>query len=103
MTKFSLGIYLGTFARNRFPEPEIWTKLVGSELGIKYIQFSTDLLNPICTHQETQKKENKLILENCQKNNIKVLCCFTGFDTRTNLVTHPKPYWRTYAEQFIKH
>ena len=45
MTKLRLGINM-EFATNRFPEPEAWSRIVGEELGLKYVQFVMDLLNP---------------------------------------------------------
>jgi len=46
MTKFKLGINTG-FATNRFPEPEVWLRIVGKDLGLRCVQFVADLLNPM--------------------------------------------------------
>ncbi len=43
-SEFNLGINTG-FAINRFPEPKVWLRIVGKELGLKYVQFVIDLLN----------------------------------------------------------
>ena len=42
---YRLGINTG-FAVNRFSEPEEWTRICAEEIGIKYIQFTADMLNP---------------------------------------------------------
>ena len=42
---YRLGINLG-FAINRYMEPEAWSKIVSEDLGLHYVQFVADLLNP---------------------------------------------------------
>lgn len=65
MAKFKLGINAG-LAINRFPE--VWLRIVGRELGLKYVQFVIDLLNPflpkIVIDREVEKiKKNAGIKE----------------------------------------
>ena len=40
-----LGIN-AAFAACRYPEPEIWLKIVGETLGLRYVQFFSDLIDP---------------------------------------------------------
>ena len=45
ITENNIGINLG-FANNRFPEPEVWTRII-NEVGVKNVQFVADILNPM--------------------------------------------------------
>ena len=42
---YRLGINLGLTV-NRYIEPEVWTKIVAEDLGLGYVQFVADLLDP---------------------------------------------------------
>ena len=42
---YRLGINTG-FAVNRYSEPEEWTRIVGEDLGLKFVQLTADVLNP---------------------------------------------------------
>ncbi len=87
MTKFKLGINMG-FATNRFPEPEIWLRIVGKELGLRYAQFVTDLLNPFLPDEVIEREIIKL-KENALKYNVKIDTTFTSTFTRINHLMHP--------------
>lgn len=41
----NLGINLG-FANNRFPEPGVWTHIVGSDLNLRKVQEEAYRKNP---------------------------------------------------------
>ena len=69
MTKFKLGINMG-FATNRFPEPEVWLRTVGKELGLRYAQFVANLLNPFLPQKVIEQEIIKL-KENATKYDIK--------------------------------
>jgi len=45
MSKIRLGIN-NCFAVKRWPEPEEWCRIIAQELGLKYVQFTFDLLDP---------------------------------------------------------
>ena len=34
------------FAAMRYPEPEVWLRIVGEELGLRYAQYFLDLCDP---------------------------------------------------------
>jgi len=87
MTKFKLGINCG-FAINRFPEPEVWLKVVGKDLGLRYAQFVADLLNPFLPN-EVIDNEIKRLRENAAKYNVKIDTTFTSTFTRVNHLMHP--------------
>ena len=46
MNKRHLGVNL-SFAMNRYAEPEAWVRIVTKALKLKYVQFFTDLLDPL--------------------------------------------------------
>ncbi len=87
MTKFKLGINAG-FATNRFPESEVWLKIVGKDLGLRYAQFVADLLNPFLPDEVIEREIIKL-KENALKYNVKIDTTFTGAFTRVNHLMHP--------------
>ena len=41
ITENNIGVNLG-FANNRFPEPEVWTKIVDEDMNIRNVQFVAD-------------------------------------------------------------
>ena len=76
MIKFELGINMG-FATNQFPEPEVWLRVVGKKLGLRYIQFVADLLNPFLPDEVIEQEIIKL-KENATKYNVKIDTTFTS-------------------------
>lgn len=82
-----LGINLG-FAVNRFIEPEEWARIVAEDLGLKYVQFVADLLNPF---QPAEYIENQLsrIVQCTGEYGIKVESIFTSAYTRVNHLMNP--------------
>ena len=87
MTKFKLGINTG-FAINRFPEPEVWLRIVGKELGLKYVQFAMDLLNPFLPKIVIGREVEK-IKKYTGKYDIKIDTTFTSAFSRINHLMHP--------------
>jgi len=100
MTKIKLGINTG-FAVNRFPEPEVWLKIVGKTLGLRYVQFTADLLNPALPDKIINYQINK-ILEYADKYNVKIDTTFTGAFTRVNHLMHPDKQIRNYWYEWFK-
>lgn len=102
-TSIKLGINMG-FATNRFPEPEVWTKIVGKDLGLRYVQFVADLLNPWLPDNLMKAEVNK-IKKNCKKYNVRVDTTFPAAFTRVNHVLHPDPemrkLWMGYFKRFF--
>ncbi|MCL4419560.1 D-erythrulose-1-phosphate dehydrogenase, partial [Patescibacteria group bacterium] len=99
----SLGINAG-FAINRFPEPEVWIKIVGEELGLKYVQFVADLLNPFLPYRVMQDQINK-IKQLSLKYDVKIDTTFTSMFTRVNHLMHPDPLmrdaWFQWSKDFV--
>jgi len=51
---YRLGIDLG-FARNRYQEPEVWTKIVREEFGLGYVSMIADIFNPVWPKEYLKK------------------------------------------------
>ncbi len=101
MTKFKLGINTG-FATNRFPEPEVWLRIVGKELGLRYVQFVADLLNPFLPQKVIEREIIKL-KENALKYEIKIDTTFTSAFTRINHLMHPDALQRKVWFNWFRH
>ena len=87
-----LGINTG-FALNRFPEPEIWTKIVGNLLGLRTVQFTADLLNPALP-SFIIKAQIKAIRASAKRYDISIEHTFTSAFTRVNHLASPDPIIR---------
>jgi len=87
-----LGINCG-FAVNRFPEPEVWTRIVGEELGLRCCQFVADLLNPFLPQDLLDEQVTRLS-ENAAKHDVAIRTTFTSAFTRVNHLLHPDPHTR---------
>jgi len=84
---YRLGINLG-FAANRFVEPEEWTRIVREELGLNYVQFVADLLNPFLPGDYIESQLERV--NDCIKTyDLKVESIFTSTYSRNNLLMHP--------------
>ncbi len=82
-----LGINAG-FAVNRFPEPAVWLRIVGEELGLRYAQFVADLLNPFLP-AHVMDAQVEQIRENAARYNVAIDTTFTSAYTRVNHLMHP--------------
>jgi hypothetical protein len=98
--KVKLGINAG-FAINRFPEPEVWVRIVGEELGLRYVQFVADLLNPFLPYRVIQQQVGK-IKNLADKYNVCMDTTFTSAFTRVNHIMHPEPLVRDAWFQWYK-
>ena len=52
---FNLAINTG-FAVNRYVEPESWVPIVGKKLGLKRVQLTADLINPVLPDKTIQSQ-----------------------------------------------
>ena len=100
---YRLGINTG-FAVNRFSEPEEWTRICGEEIGIKYIQFTADMLNPDLPNRIVKSNIDRII-KSCQKYDLVIQSTFTGGFTRVNHLAHPdieiRLHWIEWFKKFI--
>jgi sugar phosphate isomerase/epimerase len=100
---YRLGINLG-FAINKYIEPEVWTKIVRKDLGLRYVQFVADLLNPFlpAAYQDSQIRRIKAAAE---AYDIVIESLFTSAFTRVNHLMHPDPearkIWLDWFKRFL--
>jgi len=97
MLRLRLGVKNG-FAVNRYPEIEVWTKIVAEVLGVKYVQFASDLLNPYLT-DDIVKKHIAKINAYCKKYGLAITSTFTHQFMRTNHLMHP---YKEIREHYVK-
>ena len=101
--KIDFGINLG-FAINRYPEPEVWTRIVADEIGLNKVQFVADLLNPGLPETYIDAQLDR-INASCERYNIDVTGLFTSAFTRVNHLMHPdkeaRDYWFEWFKTFI--
>ncbi|MCL2111873.1 MAG: sugar phosphate isomerase/epimerase [Clostridiales bacterium] len=84
---YRLGINLG-FAINRFVEPEEWARIVAEELGLNYVQFVADLLNPFLPAEYVDAQVGR-VKECVERYGLEVESVFTSAFTRVNHLMHP--------------
>ncbi len=84
-----LGINTG-FAINRFPEPEVWLKIVGHDLDLRYAQLLPDILNPFWP-KDIFDELVKQTLFYAEKYEVTIESLMTGAQMRTNHLMHPNP------------
>ncbi len=95
-----LGINCG-FATNRFPEPEVWTQIVGQQLGLRVCQFVMDLLPPWLP-DEVIVPALEQIKVYCAEYGVQVETTFTSAFTRVNHLMHPDPGVRQTWQQWFR-
>lgn len=103
MSEWSLGINLG-FAVNRFPEPEVWTQIVGERLGLRKVQFVADLFNPHLPN-EVLVEQIRRTVSAARARNISIDTTFTAAFTRVNHLLHPdrsmRDHWESWFTRFV--
>ncbi|MDR1353410.1 MAG: sugar phosphate isomerase/epimerase, partial [Treponema sp.] len=100
---YRLGINLG-FAINRYIEPEVWTKIVSKDLGLKYVQFVADLLNPYWPESYI-KDQIRRIKTSVKEYGIVIESLFSSAYTRVNHLLHPdaeaRKFWLDWFKRFL--
>ncbi len=103
MVKLKLGINTG-FALNRFPLPEEWMKIIGEDLGLRYVQLTADLINPNLGDEIVQDHIQRINLLS-KRYKVKIDSIMTGAFTRVNHFSHPdlkvRQYWLDWFKKFI--
>ncbi|WP_138755526.1 sugar phosphate isomerase/epimerase family protein [Paenibacillus sinopodophylli] len=102
MANLNLGINLG-FAINKYVEPEVWTRIVAEDLGIKYVQFVADLLNVFLPPDIVDRQVERI--NTCtQKHDLAITSTFTSVFTRVNHFMHPdadtRKAWLNWFKRF---
>lgn len=98
--ELKLGTNCG-FAINRYMEPEEWTRIVGEELGLKYVQFVADLLNPFLPDDYIDEQIGR-IKKASKKYGVEIESSFTSAYTRVNHLMHPDARAREIWLQWFK-
>jgi D-erythrulose 1-phosphate 3-epimerase len=100
---YKLGINTG-FAVNRYPELDELIYIIKKKIGLRYIQFTADLLNPSLP-RDVFNKQTKILKKACEKYDVEVISCFTGAFTRVNHFSHPnkeiRDYWKDWFKIFV--
>jgi len=100
--KINLGVNL-SFVGTRFTEPEEWTKIVAEELKLKYIQFFSDILDPIFSPPEVREKTCQKIKKLCSKYGLIIHSNFSGTIPHClNLLFHPDEEMRKVAVRWFE-
>jgi sugar phosphate isomerase/epimerase len=100
---YRLGINLG-FAINKYPEPEVWSKIVRKDLGLRYVQMVADILNPFwpADYIEDQIRRTGAAIK---EYDIVVESLFTSAFTRVNHLMSPDPaarkFWLEWFKRFL--
>lgn len=94
ITENNIGINLG-FANNRFPEPEVWTRII-NEVGVKNVQFVADILNPMLKNYNSlyYNKQIENTIDCIEKYDINITSMMTSSFTRVNHFAHPDEDYR---------
>jgi len=71
-----LGIN-AAFAACRYPEPEVWLKIVGETLGLRYVQFFSDLIDPK-VEKKTKERLRRNTKNAAKKYKVLIHSLFTG-------------------------
>jgi len=99
-----LGINLG-FAINKYVEPEVWSRIVAEDMGIRYVQFVADLLN-VFLPEEIVQEQIERINRSTQKHGLQITSSFTSAFTRVNHFMHPdanvRKVWLDWFKRFAK-
>jgi len=100
---YRLGINLG-FAANRYIEPEVWTGIVSRDLGLHYVQFTADLLNPFWPAAYIEDQIERINTSK-RENGIQIESLFTSTYTRFNLLMNPdaeaRVFWLGWLKSFL--
>jgi sugar phosphate isomerase/epimerase len=104
MTKYELGINLIGSA-NRFPEPEVWTRLVREEFDLDSVCFSTDLVDPLWPKEIVEDYVTRT--RDClEQHQLTIPLLFFGIFTRRNLLMAPDPkirqMWFEWYKGFVR-
>ena len=101
--RVKLGMNLG-FAINRYIEPEVWTRIVAEELGVRHVQFVADLLNPFLPSEYVDGQVNRIVKSTAEYG-IQVESIFTSGFTRVNHLMHPdseaRQIWLEWFKRFF--
>jgi sugar phosphate isomerase/epimerase len=91
MSKIILAVN-NCFALGRYPEPEEWLRIVRDELGLRNVQFSYDLLDPVIIEEELFREKCCSIKAYADKYQVAIDTAITGeVPHKFNALMDPDP------------
>lgn len=100
---YRLGTNLG-FAINKYIEPEVWSRIVREDLGLSYVQFVADLLNPFLPQEYIDSQVTRINAAAAQYD-LKIESLFTSAFTRVNHLMNPdaeaRKIWLNWFKKFL--
>jgi len=80
------------FLRKRWTEPEEWASIIDEQLGLKFAEFSSDLLDPFFVPEPVRSRIAEKTREAFESRGITLVDYYTGLITHClNLLSHPEP------------
>lgn len=80
------------FLRKRWVQPEEWAQLIAQQVGLKYAEFTSDLLDPFFVPQPARSRIAERTHKSFTEQGIKIIDYYTGVITHClNLLSHPEP------------
>jgi hypothetical protein len=93
MAEIQLGVNNG-FALKNWPEPMAWARIVAEDLGLRHVQFSFDLLDPMVP-EPGRSAMCEEVVQAVQEFDLSMWTTFTGFIIYAqNQLAHPAPWVR---------
>lgn len=95
----NFGINL-SFAVKRWPEPDVWARMVREDLGLQTVQFTFDLLDPFSPSPEREVL-SEAIRRAAHERDVEIHSAFVGLSAYTyNGLLHPDPAGRRVAMEW---
>ena len=89
MANLRLGVNLA-FARKRWPQPEEWLEIVKNRIGLRWVEFCSDLLDPIFVPEPVRSHLATEIRQKTEEYGIQIFDYYTGLMPHCfNLLSHP--------------
>jgi len=89
MTVARLGVDI-CFGKKRWPEPEEWTALVRDRLGLNWVEYDTDFLDPFFVSEPARSEIAERTRELAAERGLAIHNYYTGTITHClNLLSHP--------------
>jgi sugar phosphate isomerase/epimerase len=91
------------FLRKRWVEPEEWAELIDEKLGVKYAEFTSDLLDPFFVPEPARSRLAAETKNAFESRGITMVDYYTGVITHClNLLSHPEPTIRERAMEWCR-
>jgi len=95
MAQIVLGVN-NAFAKRRWPEPSAWARVIAEEIGLREVQFSFDLLDPMMP-EPGRSAQCHDVLRAASEFGLSIRTTLTGgIAYSKNLLAHPNPMARAH-------